>query len=277
MVRRKAFKKSIPCLSYAISLFLYYTGLLRVIILLRRNIFKKYRSVILVYHSISSTNPHYKKNQEYMIPKVTFERQINYLKKKYRVISLKEFVENLKKNNNMTSDYIAITFDDGYIDNFLEAVPVLKKHNMPAIFFLVLGFIGKRYYLNWNEILKMQNDGFEFGYHTLSHPYLTKLSDDEARQEILVSKVMLEDKLGTKIRYFAYPYGDFNEQIVQIVKDAGYEAAVAVIDGPCNPNTDSFLLNRKIIFNRPFYFFAVKIEGLFENCFFPWLRKKLWP
>ena len=198
------------------------------------------------------------------MPQRMFERHMRYLKERYRVISLEEAIANLKDNKCIDCDSVVITFDVGYEDNFLEAVPVLKRYDLPAAFFLTVDYMGKRNYLDWSEIRAMKDEGFEFGCHTISHPRLPNLDEDEVHKEVAVSKRVLEERLEQKIRYFSYPYGDFNQRIAGIVKDAGFEAAVSVVDGPCDHKTGLFSLKRKEILTRPFSSFAVKIEGLFE-------------
>ena len=94
---------------------------------------------------------------------------------------------------------------------------------------------------------------------------MTDLNEEDAFNEVLLSRHLLESKLGVRIRYFAYPYGDLNQKIIQMVKKAGYEGAVAVNDGDCDVESDMFTLKRKMIHLHPFCFFAVHIEGIFEN------------
>jgi len=123
--------------------------------------------------------------------------------------------------------YVIITFDDGWRDNYANAFPIMQKYRYTATVFLTFAYIGKKKdYLTWEQVIEMKKAGFDFGSHTLTHPHLTKISLKEARKEIIESREILEDKIGEKVVSFCYPYGEYNSQIIEIVKEAGYLGAV---------------------------------------------------
>lgn len=106
--------------------------------------------------------------------------------------------------------------------------------------------LGKKYVLSWKEIKKMNKNGIEFGAHTVNHPILTNVSHDEAKWEIINSKNSIEENLGTDIKLFAYPNGDFNDEISALVKSLGFNSSVSVY--PMRPINNSinelYQLNR---------------------------------
>jgi len=128
--------------------------------------------------------------------------------------------------------------------------------------------------ISWEEIRKMQERGIYFGAHTLTHPVLTRLPAEEVASEVFESKKIIEDRLGEKISYFAYPNGkksDFNEQIINLLKNGGFDCACTLMDG--SNNTDLFALRRINIFeelsadlfgafSKPL--FAAEISGIFD-------------
>lgn len=166
-----------------------------------------------------------------------FRAQMEYIKKRdYIGVSLEEaFSEESERRKK-----VAITFDDGYKDNYENMFPILRKYGFTATIFLVVNYIGSRKVfpwhkrqkgplaLDWPEIMEMQNYGIIFGSHSISHPCLTKIPHREAWREIKDSKDYIEQKLGVKVRSFAYPAGKFNAEIKQMVEDAEYEMAVAL-------------------------------------------------
>jgi len=134
---------------------------------------------------------------------------------------------------------IALTFDDG-LENFYDnAFPILRRHNFSATVFLVTDYIGKsslwdyrrRMHLNWTQIMEMADAGIEFGSHSASHRDLRSLNEKDLDSELSGSKKLLEDKLGQKIKYVAYPFGRFNKKVIDFAVRAGYEQGFALARG----------------------------------------------
>ncbi|MEO0144090.1 MAG: polysaccharide deacetylase family protein [candidate division WOR-3 bacterium] len=132
---------------------------------------------------------------------------------------------------------VVLTFDDGYYDNFKNALPILKKFNFSATLFVVSDLIGsynKWYYKEANMIKPLMNEdeikiwidsGMEIGSHTRTHPILTNLKEKELEDEIINSKEILERKFKVEIKHFCYPYGKYNDLVVSVVKKANYLSA----------------------------------------------------
>ena len=135
--------------------------------------------------------------------------------------------EKLKKMDNSKKEFI--------IDELINLTGV----NIPEK-------LGKKYVLSWNEIKRMNKSGIEFGSHTVTHPILTNVSLDEAKWEIVNSKNCIEENLGTDVKSFAYPNGDFNDEISSLVESLGFSSSVSVF--PMRPIKNSvnelYQLNR---------------------------------
>ncbi len=196
---------------------------------------------IMMYHNVSYTDDP-KLNT---VSPENFERQMAFLRKyHYRVLSLDELVGRIKSGKQISRKSVVVTFDDGYEDNYSYAFDILKKHEIPAIIFIPSDLIGTKGYLVWAQVKEMLTQGIAFGSHTRHHTYLPDIPVVGQKDEIVGSKKVLEEELGTKIKYFAYPIGGFNAQIKKIIKDAGYKGACATNRGYDRMNKDVFELNR---------------------------------
>jgi len=217
---------------------------------------------ILTYHSIGSEI----EPDETVTPE-EFEKQLQYIKDNYKVISLEDAVEYLQTDIKKLADSIVITFDDGYSDNYHNAYPLLKKHSFPATIFLISDLINDKggKYLSQSQIHEMMDNNISFGSHTISHRILTGLRNEEIIREIRDSKDILESQLGQKINSFAYPVGtraDFDDAIVEIVKTHNYTYACSNVYGMNDENSDTFALKRIGIETTDcFFLFKQKLDG----------------
>jgi len=233
--------------------------------------------MVFMYHEISD-NP---KNPRYSVSPKNFEKQVAYIQTHFHCIPLDTLVHTALENKGSSSmtNIVAITFDDGYRDNFLHAYPILKKYKLPATIFLVSRFIEKeKNILNTDEIRNMGKNGIDFGSHTATHRILSEIDRVAAREEIINSKFELEDLLNQKIQFFSYPYGKkwhFNKHIKDEVKKAGYKAAFTTENGEINRNSDLFELKRIGIKNFPLFVFKVQVSGILERRFIYFIRKCL--
>lgn len=200
-----------------------------------------------------------------------FEAHLKYLKKKgFRTVSSEEALR-IKKENR-TGREVIITFDDGYEDNYTNAFPLLKKYGFNAEIFLVAALESNEWDRNGNEplspmlkkeqILEMKEYGIRFGSHTLHHRDLTKCPASEMEDEIAGSKKLLEEKLGFNIDSIAYPYGNYNYDVIEAAKKAGYRFGYATDKGPLGMHEDLFRIRRITIFpNTDLFHFARKVNG----------------
>jgi peptidoglycan/xylan/chitin deacetylase (PgdA/CDA1 family) len=213
-----------------------------------------YGTPILMYHAVGL--PH-EPATPYVIPAGRFARQMALLKRMgYHPISLEEFLTCQRDRRLVMVGSVVITFDDGYIDNYTQAYPVLQQQNIPATIFLVSGYVGfanrwdkqkqlaGRPLMSWSQIQEMMGQGVQFGAHTCTHPVLTTISSNQAQEEITLSRKQLENKLGVSVDLFAYPYGEYDPSVQAMVKDAGFAAGCSVEASLNTLITPSFALRR---------------------------------
>lgn len=154
---------------------------------------------------------------------------------------------------------VAITFDDGYVDN-LSACEALARRGMCATWFIVSGFIGRtpawtadgrppQRLLDTSELRDMQRAGMEIGAHSVSHRRLTELDDMTLEAEAVDSRRTLEDIIGNSVNSFAYPYGDWDERCAKAIQGAGYTSACTTRTGWAKRDNNLFTLRRLTVFN----------------------------
>lgn len=277
---------------------------------------------ILNYHRVNDFN------DPFTIDSVSakdFNNQMQHISKYYSVFSLEQILARIKDDAGLPKNCLAVTFDDGYADNYTFAYPILKKYNLPATIFLTVDCIetqtslwfdqilsafkatGKNKFvcpitetvfeidsmekkihaahimleklkkqenaqrkksihdvlkelgisstetqnasnlLTWPRIKEMSRHNITFGSHTMTHPILANLPVSELDWELTTSRQVIEHHIGKAVQFFAYPNGkcqDFNETIIQTIKQAGYEAAVTTVPEINTPATDPFAWGR---------------------------------
>ncbi|MDO8561311.1 MAG: polysaccharide deacetylase family protein [bacterium] len=206
------------------------------------------RASILMYHSVSDRPDYF-----WAVPRSDFASQMKYLSDaKKPVIALAELVRRVRSGESLGGS-VALSFDDGYRDNYTNAFPVLKKYGFPATIFVTTDCMGKfdthnLEHLSVGEMKEMEASGLiDIEPHTKSHPRLARLSNDAAREEIEGSRKRVADILGKPAPLFAYPYGDFNAETERIVKNSGFIAAATVREGTVSSESDPFQLPRNSI------------------------------
>jgi peptidoglycan/xylan/chitin deacetylase (PgdA/CDA1 family) len=230
---------------------------------------------ILMYHSVAAeVEPGYRLA---VTPK-TFERQMRFLKQNhYRVIPLEDMVSLIREKKKIPAKAVAITFDDGYKDNFTYAFPILKRYRLPATIFVIIQEVDRPQNdrLSWSQIKEMQDSGLiSIGSHAIGpEPLINIKSKDELKRQIFDSKSILEQKLGRPVNLFSYPEGRFNPQIKNLVIAAKYQGAVATTPGKKYPHDDVFILKRLRISenNANLFVFWAEVSGYYK--FFLELRK----
>ena len=209
------------------------------------------RIPILTYHSIDDSG------SVLSTPTHKFRDQMQILQdRRFNIISLKNLINLIRNKQPLSSKTVVITFDDGYKNFYLTAYPILKEFGFSATVFLVPGYIGKTSkwnttlrgmtvldLLEWSQIKEMANKGIDFGAHSMTHKALAKLSLEEARQEIIKSKLVIEEHINHDVTIFCYPYGITNSQVKEIVQ-AEFQGACGTYMGFVGIDSDIYELPR---------------------------------
>ena len=212
-------------------------------------------AVVVAFHRIVDTD----RSDSLSVDSIAFERHCRFYQRHFRVVPLRELVDRLEQGRSVDR-HLAITFDDGYRDNFENARPVLEKLALPATFFVVTDWMGstivprwdrvrdvRHPWMTWDEVRALHRSGFEIGAHTRSHVDLSAVPPEVARDEVLGARLDLEARLGSRVESFAYPYGgrnDVTDATRDIVKSAGLRCCCSSFGGINPAGTNPFFLNR---------------------------------
>lgn len=194
---------------------------------------------ILAYHMVND------KNDKYSISPSDFADHLQYLKDSgYTTISLLEFAKAKKGKFTLPEKPLIITFDDGYEDNYTTALPLLERYGMKATVFMVVNDIGKEGYLTLDQLKDMEKRQIELGSHTANHLPLATLSPDKQKEEIALSKLLMEWKGLNTVFFLAYPNGSYDKECQDILANNNYLGALTGKAGLNTAQTNPYILHR---------------------------------
>ncbi|HEV8599586.1 MAG TPA: polysaccharide deacetylase family protein [Gemmatimonadales bacterium] len=212
-------------------------------------------AVVVVFHRVDDRYP----DDAITLPVTRFTAMCRFFARRFEVISFGQLVTLLEQRSPLRGQ-LAITFDDGYRDNHHVAAPILEQFGLPACFFVTSGFIESSEvpwwdqragiaseWMSWDEVRDLKRRGFEIGAHTMTHADLGRLSGEEARREIVGSKLTLEACLGGPVDLFAYPFGreaQLTEANRALVVKAGFRCCPSAFGGLVRTGDDPFRFRR---------------------------------
>lgn len=223
------------------------------------NIAKKVNA--LMYHHILRDEENIFGNNGAIISDKSFQEQMKYLyEHKFQTITLDEMEQYVNGTLGLPPKSILITFDDGYKSNYIYAYPILKEYGFKASIFLITSYISDEtapfdptilQYMSWEEI-ESSKDVFEFASHTHNLH-----RQNEEKKGHLISKPGEEVKVDLgktrellKTKHFAYPYGHYNEETLEILQELGFTMAYTVKEGSIQPGDVPLELARRAIFRQ---------------------------
>ncbi len=231
---------------------------------------------ILMYHQIDEPPPRGTTLRGLVVSPRSFARQMAMLKwLGLKGLSMRDLEPYL--DGRQTGRVVGITFDDGYLNNFEHALPILKKYGHTATCYAVSGLIGKTN--QWDEgvvatkplmdrshWLQWLEAGMDVGSHTCHHVDLTVSDDAMALSEMVESKKEIETLLGTEVRHFCYPYGRMSAKHADMVMKIGYTTACTMNRGRVWKNTNPHILPRVIVACATYpWHFLLKVMTAYED------------
>jgi peptidoglycan/xylan/chitin deacetylase (PgdA/CDA1 family) len=211
---------------------------------LHRHMALRERAVVLMYHRVlredevpASIDP-----GMYVLSSA-FERHLKYLAQTFTLVGLEEILAWMEGRVAFARPPCAITFDDGWSDNYRNAWPLLRRFGAPATIFLITGQIGAPQMLTWDHVREMEADGVRFGSHTETHPLLTSIAADRIERELAESWRQLQGHVTKPSRWFCYPKGH-HDQSTRAIASRYYAAAVTTERAAVSKRMDRFQIPR---------------------------------
>ena len=200
---------------------------------------------ILIFHS---TRPYIESDtpavRRYVATPDTLEQELAWLRDGgYVSITLDDLVSHIMKNTPLPPRPVILSFDDDWESQFTYAFPLLEKYGYTATFYIWTAVVGREHHMTWDQIRTLSEAGMEIGCHTITHPYLTRVKNDEPlRREILGARKLIEERVGVPVTTFAYPFGQYNERVAAMVRDAGFTSARSTWPGVLHSREGLFSL-----------------------------------
>ena len=190
---------------------------------------------ILMYHHLESLEPNASLVlRTWTVSPSSFGEQLDYLvAHDFHTITFSQLDSFFENGTFLPLHSVILTFDDGWSDDYYTAFPDLRARGMVGTFFVPTAYAGAPggKLLSWEQIGEMDAAGMEFGGHTINHPDLKILSKEEALHQLQNSKSTMEEKLGHPTIAFDYPFGNYNADVIALVRQVGYRAAVGLCCG----------------------------------------------
>jgi len=237
------------------------------------------RVVVLCYHSI-----HPQKAFSSATPELLAQHLV-WLKTHCRLIPFSQALQAAQKERG-DRPFVAVTFDDGYADNYEYAFPLLRQYGVPATFFVTVGMVERDpgvlervqalrgaslkdiRPLTWQQVRELCDAGMTIGSHTWSHANLARLAPEESREELRRSREVLEDRLGKAVRVLAYPFGKprrhFTSRTLELAAEVGYQMAAAVVFRGVNAVDPALSIPRFFVTRDSMETLAGKVIGAWD-------------
>jgi peptidoglycan/xylan/chitin deacetylase (PgdA/CDA1 family) len=215
---------------------------------------------ILMYHHVSDPPPDADEyRRDLSAPPAVFEQHLAYLRDQgYQSITLEQLLRHLESGEPLPDRPVIITFDDGYLDNFTNALPLLQRYGFSGVYFVVTelaeraslgmaapdGLVYADEYMTWEQLRQAIAAGLDVQCHARAHEDLTGMDDERLMWHVLGCREMLESRLGRRPRFVAYPSGFYDERVVAAFAADGYWGGVTTHQGVLQRSDAPFELAR---------------------------------
>ena len=230
---------------------------------------------VLCYHSVPATEA------------PSFRRQMDWLATRYDVVSIDEIVEIATGQRPVSAPSVAITFDDGFRDNFDVAAPILRQLALPATIFAVTAGRAAdaterqhapdapddcwppRLLMTWDEVRRLSEDGFDIGLHCHQHRDQSRFSAEALRADLSRGAALIEQHTGRAPRSFAWPFGrpgNRHPKVADILRELNIPCAFSGVPGNDLPGTNPYFLFRDSVDPRwPTHLVEAMLMGMLDH------------
>lgn len=200
------------------------------------------RVPILMYHYIQDPGP--VKNNLFIPPDV-FDRQLQWLSDNgYCTVDLDRMMQIFHGTDVPACKPVVLTFDDGWESSYTNVLPLLQKHAMKGVFYVISGFVGRPNFLSAKQVKALADHGMMVQDHTVSHVDLRKVAERDARKQLGDSKLEIVAMTGHPVTHVAYPSGKYNSQVLATAASLGYVTGVTTHPGIASSQDDPLQLPR---------------------------------
>jgi peptidoglycan/xylan/chitin deacetylase (PgdA/CDA1 family) len=217
---------------------------------------------ILMYHVVT-TPPANAPYPELYVPRASFAAEVAWLARHgYRAVTLQEVFDAWRGARTLPAKPIVLSFDDGYLSQVRNALPVLKARGWPGVLNLEVRNLQPVWGIRPPGIRKLIRAGWEIDAHTLTHPDLTTVGAAQLRDEVAGSREAIRKRFHVPVNFFCYPAGRYDDTVIAAVQAAGYLGATTTNYGLAKPS-ELYTLDRvRINGTDSISAFAQKIEAL---------------
>ncbi len=209
---------------------------------------ENYKLPVLGFHHVGEAPAHLSESaKQWYIKTDIFLRMLDFvISEGYEAITADDLDEYLDSGR-MPKKSIMLTFDDGAIDFYTTVFPIIKERKIPVTLFIMTG-VGGDNFVNKEQVIEMHDSGFvDIQSHTKYHAYLTRINGEERREELAGSKSYIEELLDKESVAIAYPFGLFDDSVVEEVQEVGYKLGFTIVSGNEQVRDDRYRLNRKLV------------------------------
>ena len=201
---------------------------------------------ILMYHYVEpETSAQSSMRRSLSVTPENLAKQARWLyENDFKTLTLSQYFALVAEGDDIPAKSVIMTFDDGYIDFFENAAPILNRYNMTATIFIIADSVGYPAYMDWDQIKILSEQGFEFGSHSMSHPNLRTLQEEALAEELVESKQKIEEKIGKSVNFLCYPMGFFDKRAEDATRDAGYKGGITTVNGYMVSNKNMYEIPR---------------------------------
>lgn len=194
---------------------------------------------ILEYHDLSNRADNKKDfYSPYILIISKFYEHMKWLyENEYKTITIDDLID-----DNIPEKSVVLTFDDGHISNYKLAFPILQEFSFKATFFIYPTVIGKEGFLSIPQIEEMAQKNMRFESHSLTHPYIVTLNNQDIKYEVYESKIQIQKILNCEVNHFSVPFGFYNKYLISCLKESGYKSLITENFGYCIYKDKSFSL-----------------------------------
>lgn len=174
-----------------------------------------------------------------------FNHQLSYLENNgYETIDFDRALRLFANEEKIEKKPVILTFDDGYNDAYLSAMPLLKAHGQIGVFYIISAFIMRDGFLSFDDVSGLIENKMVIGCHTLDHQDLTRLPLDKVRSELVDCKESLKNVYSVPVSDFSYPSGKYDNAVKNAVQEAGFKTATTTKSGIWKQSDDPYLIPR---------------------------------